>query len=173
LRKAADQDYARAQDSLGVMYEKGEGVPTDYAEALKWVRKAADQGLAEAQHNLGVMYEKGEGVPKDYAEALKWLRKAADQENADAQYALGVMYANGEGVPKDGIEGLAWFNLAADSGDENAVKNRPLLEQSLGESRVLAAQQISKKLRQEIEADNAAKASSPSASSGPPEGVGP
>ncbi len=31
------------------MYEKGQGVPQDYAEAVSWYRKAAEQGDAYAQ----------------------------------------------------------------------------------------------------------------------------
>ena len=65
--------------SDGVMYDFGEGVPENDAEAVKWYRKAADQGHAQAQSNLGVMYVKGEGVPENDAEAFKWYRKAADQ----------------------------------------------------------------------------------------------
>ena len=38
-----------------------EGVPQNYAEALKWYRLAADQGDADAQYNLGVMYANGQG----------------------------------------------------------------------------------------------------------------
>jgi TPR repeat protein len=38
------------------MYEKGQGLAQDYAEALKWYRKAADQGNADAQYGLGGMY---------------------------------------------------------------------------------------------------------------------
>jgi len=30
------------------MHKKGQGVPQDYAEAVKWYRKAADQGDAPA-----------------------------------------------------------------------------------------------------------------------------
>ena len=41
------------------MYDRGEGVPENDAEAVKWYRKAAEQGLADAQHNLGMMYDKG------------------------------------------------------------------------------------------------------------------
>jgi hypothetical protein len=69
---AADQGHAEAQYNLGVMYYKGQGVPQDYAEAVKWYRLAADQGYAEAQYNLGVMYGKGQGVPQNYAEAYVW-----------------------------------------------------------------------------------------------------
>ena len=41
------------------MYARGQGVPQDYAEAVKWYRLAADQGDARAQNNLGVMYANG------------------------------------------------------------------------------------------------------------------
>ena len=61
------------------MYDKGQGVPQDYAEAVKWYRLAAEQGDADAQYNLGVMYDNGQGVPQDYAEAVKWYRLAAEQ----------------------------------------------------------------------------------------------
>ena len=43
-RQLSDQGNARAQTYLGVMYEKGRGVPQDFAEALKWFRVAADNG---------------------------------------------------------------------------------------------------------------------------------
>ena len=45
------------------MYRKGEGVPENDAEAVKWYRLAAEQGGARAQSNLGFMYETGRGVP--------------------------------------------------------------------------------------------------------------
>ena len=64
-RKAAEQGLALAQHSLGYIYEKGNGVGQDYAEALKLYRKAAEQGLALAQNNHGSMYEKGNGVRQD------------------------------------------------------------------------------------------------------------
>jgi len=31
------------------MYEKGLGIPQDYAQAVNWYRKAANQGDADAQ----------------------------------------------------------------------------------------------------------------------------
>ena len=37
---------AVAQARLGWMYEKGEGVPQDYAQAAAWYLKAAEQGNA-------------------------------------------------------------------------------------------------------------------------------
>jgi len=96
-----------------VKYDIGQGVPQDYAKALKWYRLAAGQGAAKAQFNLGFMYELGAGVPQDYGEAVKWYRRAAAQGLAVAQDELGVMYANGAGVPKDYVQAYMWYTLAA------------------------------------------------------------
>jgi len=41
-----------AQFNLGVMYEFGEGVPKNNAEAIKWFRKAAEQGDGDAKKRL-------------------------------------------------------------------------------------------------------------------------
>ena len=78
---------------------RGEGVPQDPAEAVRWCRLAAEQGDAVAQFNLGELYALGEGVPQDPAEAVRWFRLAAEQGYA-VQYALGVLYGQGKGVPK-------------------------------------------------------------------------
>jgi S1-C subfamily serine protease len=66
------------------MYNTGEGVVKDSAEAVKWYRKAADQGNAAAQDNLGVMYASGEGVPKDLVEGLAWFNIAAASGSANS-----------------------------------------------------------------------------------------
>ncbi|EQD52048.1 Sel1 repeat family, partial [mine drainage metagenome] len=76
----------------GLMYDKGHGVPQDYAEALKWYRLAAKQGNADAQNNLGLMYRLGQGVPRDMAEAVRWWRLAAQQRNVNAQFGLWNSY---------------------------------------------------------------------------------
>jgi uncharacterized protein len=72
-----------AQYNLGFMYASGQGVPQDYAEAVKWYRLSAAQGDAMAQSNLGVMYVNGQGVPQDYVQAHMWFNLAAAQGNAD------------------------------------------------------------------------------------------
>ena len=111
---SANQGNASAQNNLGNHYNKGEGVPQSYAEAVKWYRLAADQGNAFAQYNLGLKYYKGEGVPQSYSEAVKWYRLAAEQGNAPAQNNLGLMYHNGEGVPQSYTDAVKWFKLAAE-----------------------------------------------------------
>ena len=61
------------------MYDDGQGVPQDYAEAVKWYRLAAEQGLPRAQLSLGVMYFEGHGVPLDYVRAHMWFNLSAAQ----------------------------------------------------------------------------------------------
>jgi TPR repeat protein len=80
----AEQGHTIAQHLLGVMYNFGEGVPKNDAEAVKWYRKAAEQGHAPAQYNLGNMYGKGEGVPVNNVRAYMWwsLAKAQGSESA-------------------------------------------------------------------------------------------
>ena len=90
LRKAKAGD-AVAQVILGVMYDDGDGVPENDAEAVKWYRKAADQGVPEAQFLLGGMYDDGEGVPENYVLAHMWLNLARAQGLANAKTALDLL----------------------------------------------------------------------------------
>jgi hypothetical protein len=78
LRKAAEQENAFSQKSLGILYLKGKGVEQSDKEAVKWFRKAAEQGDAVSQNSLGTLYLKGKGVEQSDKEAVKWLRKAAE-----------------------------------------------------------------------------------------------
>ena len=71
LLPLATLGHAGAQNSLGYMYSNGEGVLTDYMEAVRLYRLAADQGDANAQYNLGLMYKNGKSVPTDNEEAVQ------------------------------------------------------------------------------------------------------
>ena len=122
-RKKAEAGDAAAQNSLGLIYYIGEGVPKDTAEAAKWYRKAAEQGNAPAQFSLGFMYDNGDAGPKNSAEAVKWYRKAAEQGHFGAQGFLANCYRIGEGVPKDSAEAVKWFRKAAEQGDAHAQFN--------------------------------------------------
>ena len=85
VRQAAEQGDARAQFNLGIMYDNGEGVFKDEAEAVKWFRLAAEQGHADAQFNLGVTYANGQGVLKDSVLAHMWYNIAGANGNEAAR----------------------------------------------------------------------------------------
>ncbi|MEE9250825.1 MAG: tetratricopeptide repeat-containing serine protease family protein [Alphaproteobacteria bacterium] len=143
----AEQGHDTAQYILGELYENGEGVPQDYAEAAKWYRMAADQGVAAAQLNLGGLYARGEGVPQNYAEAVKWYRKSAAQGYARAQASLGAMYAIGKGVPQDYVQAHMWFNLAAAAGEELNIWLRDRLARKMTPAQLAEAQRLAREWR--------------------------
>ena len=84
LTSKAEQGNVKAQNTLGKMYYKGEGVPKDYQLAMKWYRKSAVQGHAGAQYYLGQMYKEGHGVREDKVLAHKWFNLAAAQGHKSA-----------------------------------------------------------------------------------------
>jgi TPR repeat protein len=70
------------------MYENGEGVKADGAEAVNWYSAAGDQGDYRACMALGEMYEEGKlGVPVDNAFSFIWYLaafKVAENEDDKA-----------------------------------------------------------------------------------------
>ena len=83
----ANQGIPTAQVSLAFMYENGNGVPQDYAEAMRWYRLAAEQGNAGSQFNLGLMYGTGKGVPRNIVLGYTWLNISAAYGNETAREA--------------------------------------------------------------------------------------
>lgn len=76
--------------NLGKMFEKGQGVKQDYAEAAACYRKAALQGYALAQYNLGVLYANGYGVPKDDIRAYMWFTMAVKFSRFGQEWAQAI-----------------------------------------------------------------------------------
>ena len=144
LRPLAAQGYAVAQNNIGAMYDKGQGVAQNDQEALKWFRLAATQGYATAQNNIGGMYVKGQGVAQNYQEALKWYRLAAAQGLATAQYNLGYMYSQGQGVTQNSYSAHMWFNLASSAGHANGAKIRDLIAKMMTPQQIEKAQDMAR-----------------------------
>lgn len=76
-RELANNGVAAAQFNLGVMFDFGQGVGKNPAEAARWYRTAATQGHAGAQFNLAGLYYDGVGVPQDHLRAYVWFTLAA------------------------------------------------------------------------------------------------
>ena len=82
-KRKAEQGNASAQNNLGVLYVKGEGVLQDYKKGVYWYSKAAEQGHTKAQFNLGNRYRKGEGVLQDYVMAHMFFNIAGANGDKD------------------------------------------------------------------------------------------
>jgi TPR repeat protein len=103
---------------LGFIYEDGDGVKQDHAEALKWFRRAADSGHTEAMVHIGRHYRFGEGVTKDLSEAGKWFRTAAAKGEPAGTLNLGWLY----GYEQDDQDAaLKCFREAASQGLTEAM----------------------------------------------------
>lgn len=109
FRLAAEAGHAESQYLLSTMYDAGQGISQDDAEAARWERKSAEQGHAYAQANLSFRFY----AAGDFPEAFAWCQRAACSNLAWAQYHLGLMYRKGEGVSQSDAEAAHWYRLAA------------------------------------------------------------
>ncbi|MEO8659030.1 MAG: tetratricopeptide repeat protein, partial [Bryobacteraceae bacterium] len=93
--------HAKAQSTLGISYQDGNGVRRNDAAAAHWFGLAAAQGHRAAQYSLAGMYEEGDGgLRKDRAKARELYLKSANQGFDKAQMEVGMAYEVGDGVPR-------------------------------------------------------------------------
>lgn len=121
LAPLADEGDAVAQEVLGFLYSRGEGIPRDDAVALHWFTLAAEAGRTEAQFELGQIYRDGIGAAADGKTALFWLRRAAEQGKADAYSAVAELYLGQHGIPADPAAASEWFLRGAEHGSAQAM----------------------------------------------------
>lgn len=105
---------------LGVMYDLGQGVPENPAEALRLFRQAAGNDDINAHVSLGVMYANGRGVPADYVQSMRYYRRAAELGSGAGFLGVGFLYQHGLGVAPSANEAAAWFLAAQALRDSRA-----------------------------------------------------
>lgn len=120
LEVAANQNDAKSQYCLAVIYADGYGVKKDLSKAIKWFRKSAEQNYDKALFRMAKLYQDGDGVPQDDKAALKLFLKAAEQGHILAAYKLGIIYEKGLGVYKDETTATSWYEKAALKGYDKA-----------------------------------------------------
>lgn len=120
--KKAEAGDAEAQFFTGRAYDRGEGVPQDYAKARAMYEKAAAQGNAKAMNNLGSLHLNGRGMPKDTKAAVEWFKKSAEHGADRAQFTLGACLQEGLGMERNLPEAVEWFERAASQGNVDAQR---------------------------------------------------
>ena len=126
-RRAAKLGHAKAQESLGRLYEFAE--KPDYCRARKWYARAFKQhgsinpDAAYAAYRLGLLHERGLGGKKDIKTACLLYRKAAKAGCAEAQRALGYLYDEGLGLTRNYAKAYKWYARASLQADETACNN--------------------------------------------------
>lgn len=112
LSPLAKQGNAEAEYYLGKMYQSGQGVLKDPAEARKLFREAANQGNAGAQFFMGAPSLLRH---RNVSRGMMWMKLSAEQGNQDAQLLLGQTYLRGipGKVKTNYIQADMWLRLAA------------------------------------------------------------
>jgi TPR repeat protein len=130
---AADAGHAEAQLRLAEIYEHGDGVQRDVAEAGYYYRLALKQGRMTAANNLGEMliadaWEQ-DSLDNHWQEACDYFRLAAVNDHRDAQYNLAealITEAHKQACavdPEKLSDAVMWFKRAADNGHIQAQCN--------------------------------------------------
>lgn len=120
LKQAVEAENPYAAYFLGKLYEKGQHVPQNTAEAVRLYTLSAEQDNEFAAYRLGKLYLGGGGILKDVEAAIRWLTFAADRKNQFAEYALGILYLKGEDVPKNVPKALEYLKRSAAQGNQYA-----------------------------------------------------
>ena len=158
LKTRANKGESKAQWWLGRMYEEGDGVPKDMAQALTWLTKAADTGYAIAASYLGAIYGAGDSVPKNDSLSWTWYERSADLGDEKAQLWVGKLYAlrglkelgeelvvnqhNGASG-SDLVAAYKWYNLAAAQGNKDAAYQRDNIAGQMTSTQIADAQRLS------------------------------
>ena len=140
LYKGALMGDRRAEATLGIRYQDGDGVKADDHAAAYWFGLAAAQNHRAAQYALGGMYEESEGgLPKDQAKATALYVKSANQGYDKAQLALGICYEFGEAVPRDRPKAIALIRQSGLAREIADVLASPKTPKSFANEAALAA----------------------------------
>jgi len=78
----AAQNNATAQDGIGALYARGQGVAVNYGEALKWFRQSADQGNRTRRNWLATSTPMGSASAMSVTEAQEWYAKSRADKDA-------------------------------------------------------------------------------------------
>ena len=112
LRGLAENGDTQAQYALGYSYERGFGVPQDYAQSARWYRLAADKKHYWARINLGLLLARGRGLPQDKSKAKEWINLAAEQSGPKERYEIGLLFSGLDPV-FDAALAFRWLHDAA------------------------------------------------------------
>ena len=109
FKKAAEQGYAKAQNSLGVMYSEGQGVTQDDKVAFMWYQKGQNKGTHLPNTIWDYCMRKDRVLPRTIRLRSFGSRKSVEQGHADARSQVAKMYFFGEGVDQDLKAAFEWW----------------------------------------------------------------
>ena len=106
--------------NLGLIYDHGIGVNSDYIKARYWYKQAADLGNPEGLFNLAVYLDEGLGGEIDKSAAVRAYTLAAERGHARSAYNLALMLGRGEGIDQNWNSALKMLKYSQKLGYEPA-----------------------------------------------------
>jgi TPR repeat protein len=111
-QRAIDAGSAIAMNSVGLLYQYGDGVPEDAPKAVTFYQRAADAGVLIALGNIAYLYLDGAIPGKGAADAVALYQKEIAAGEGWGAYDLGNVYQAGNGVPVDNTRAAQLFRMA-------------------------------------------------------------
>lgn len=115
----SQRDTAESLMRVAEMYEKGEDLPKNEEQAVRWLRKAAEIS-PQAKVRLADRLAHAHDAASNYGQVLE-LCKAAAKDYPPGSYCVGFLYRKGWGVSQDSAEAIKWFQKAAAFSNPNAM----------------------------------------------------
>ena len=100
LKKACSKGEMQSCFQLGMMFESGDQVREDFAEAKNYFEKACPKGHTKACIGLGDLYERELGVEKDLVRARTFYAKACKAGDGEGCYSIGRLEENAHHMKK-------------------------------------------------------------------------
>jgi TPR repeat protein len=120
VRRAESQLHTwaieQAWKEIAEMYDRGDVLPKNPAEAARWWLDAAKKGDLDAQMTIATKFLNGDGVPQDFEQGRHWCDEAVKKDDRRGRYCLGFIYQKGLGVPRDLSRARKEYAAAASAG---------------------------------------------------------
>jgi uncharacterized protein len=78
-----------AFDRIAEMYDRGDKLPTNHAEAARWWLKAAERGDGDAQLAIAARLISGAGVMRDPNQGKHWCQELLKKHDTRGNYCMG------------------------------------------------------------------------------------
>lgn len=118
---AIQKNNSLAMVILGMIYEKGYGIPQNYQKAHELYELAASHGNNTALINLGYMHEHGLGYPRNINKAIELYELAIDRGNMTAEENLEYLYENASYITNNLVETRVLYEIAIEKGCSSYV----------------------------------------------------
>ena len=119
LQRAADANFAPAQEEMGNLYSRGRAVPQHVGQSLFWYIKSAKNGSTSAQSKVDDINTKQSALVVDMEHFLQ-ASELAQKEDQAAMLEVAQAYRRGYPILKNEAQALEWYQKVWDKSDHKS-----------------------------------------------------